>query len=262
MTLVRKWSMRTRVLSYRIVCVSSRTPLRSSETVQRFFFGMGTNYPLRLAYFFDPALLETRVDHLEEDDENEAGERRICHGMRDKVVCAVRPCLSTLWPHRSIRQMHLTRSSWGVTLQGLIPAAAYCLARNGPASMVQESLELLERMVHGNEGVANSFSEAIVKATVPIPGRSVPQSLAGSLPQLTYGYRGTSLDPSGTDEHIEVTCISVPCLIAERFIHSPTLWSHDSQAVDIDLSTRALSVLEKLTSPPAVQCALLPSSTS
>ena len=39
-----------------------------------------------------------------------------------------------------------------LTLQGLIPAAAYCLARNGPASMVQESLAqipLFIGLVHG-----------------------------------------------------------------------------------------------------------------
>ena len=174
------------------------------------------------------------------------------------MVCATTVALCGPVSHlaASLDPANAPHQELWVSPTGSHPAAAYCLARNGPASMVQESLELLERMVHGNEGVANSFSEAIIKATVPIPGRSVPQSLAGSLPQLTYGYRGTSLDPSGTDEHIEVTCISVPCLIAERFIHSPTLWSHDSQAVDIDLSTRALSVLEAYFAASSAVCSL------
>ena len=51
------------------LCIFAYT-LRGSETVQRLFYGMGTDYPLRLAYFFDPALLENRVDNLEDDGDD------------------------------------------------------------------------------------------------------------------------------------------------------------------------------------------------
>ena len=230
--------------------------LRGSETVQRFFFGMGTNYPLRLAYFFDPALLEQRSEHLYDDDEieAEAKEDTPWYARPGCVPCAVRSlnALSASLDPASAPHQELL----GVTLQGLIPAAAYCLARNGPASMVQESLELLERLVRGNEKVAQSFSEAVVKATAPLPGNNIPLDLAEALPQLTYGYPGSTPDPSGTGADIEVTCISVPCLIAERFVHSPTLWSHDGLSVDVDLSNMTLSVLDAYFGASSAACSL------
>ena len=229
--------------------------LRGSETVQRLFYGMGTDYPLRLAYFFDPALLENRVDNLEDDGDDTGGvEENIPWYARPGCVpCAVRSLdalVASIDPASAPHQELL-----GVTLQGLIPAAAYCLARNGPASMVQGSLELLERLVRSNDRVAQSFSEAIVKVTAPVPGRNIPENLT-DLPELNYGYAGSCIDPSGSGELIEVTYISVPCLLAERFVHSPSLWSHDGHDLDIDLSARAMPVLESYFGASKAVCSL------
>ena len=42
-------------------CLQICCNILQEEPCQRFFFGMGSDWPLRLAYFFDPALLEASV---------------------------------------------------------------------------------------------------------------------------------------------------------------------------------------------------------
>ena len=175
--------------------------------------------------------------------------------MPGRAVYLVRYGRWMLLLHQSTRQVHPTRSYLASLCRVSFLLQLTVWHEMAAASMVQGSLELLERLVRSNDRVAQSFSEAIVKVTAPVPGRNIPENLT-DLPELNYGYAGSCIDPSGSGELIEVTYISVPCLLAERFVHSPSLWSHDGHDLDIDLSARAMPVLESYFRASKAVCSL------
>ena len=219
--------------------------LRDSETCQRFFFGMGTDWSIRLAFFFDPALFEYSLDHLE--DEAGAMEEDKPWFLRPGCVRCATLALQAL-SHASHPANTAHQNLLGVTLQGLIPAALYALARNGPVEMVESALELLLRLVDGNEEVASNIAMATVKVTEDVAGVNVPEHYT-PLPERVYGSIDSQILEDG-DQEVTLSCINAVCLLAERYTRTPILWSHsetqerDRPYLASELSGACLRVIE------------------
>ena len=225
--------------------------LNNSETCQRFFFGMGADWAIRLAFFFDPALFESPMYFP--DDSRDAGvaeEEDTPWFQRPGCVRCATLALQTL-SNASSPANPQHQALLGVTLQGLIPAALYPLARNGPVEMVESALELLYRLVEGNEEVARGFTEAHVKVTRDVAGVNVPGHYT-PLPERLFGFSDSQTveGEDGQETEEPLSCINVVCLLAERYIHAPLLWNHsDTQErerpyLDAELSGACLRVLE------------------
>jgi len=204
-----------------------RNILTRSEPCQRLFFGMGSDWPLRLAYFFDPVLLENPPMEEQEQEEQEQEQELSVNGQSVVAPSPRRqPQASFLWFAKpgsvscaalalsalanalappSPKHQHLL----GVSLAGLIPAAALCIARNGPVEMVDPSLALLANMATGNVEVSGQISAALLRVYPAVGGVHVPVGL-GAGPVLRFGWRPL---PGEEDER---ECVAVPALLAER----------------------------------------------
>lgn len=224
--------------------------LRDAEPCQRFFFEMGSNWPLRLAYFFDPALLENTAAYYDGSSEGKEGKTEPWYLKPGCVECAklaFRALSNGLAPAHEKHQKLL-----GVSLQGLIPAAAYCIARNGPAPMVFASLELLYNMVVGNEAVAKCFVDAVMKVTRPIANKTIPEGIP--IGSLFFGY-ASSIDD-------QLTNITVPHLLSERYIFKSFIWRDTNEAQmggnsPEEISMECLRILEAQLAADKHGCILL-----
>ena len=240
-------------------CLQICCNILQGEPCQRFFFGMGTAWPLRLAYFFDPALLENIYD--EEEEEPTQPSPKEWFKKTGAVACATLAFAALAAALRPSHRAH--QDMLGVSLTGLIPAAAFCIARNGPAPMVNGSLALLEAMVHNNAAVAQAFSEATLKVSPPILGETIPADLdSNSMPQLRFGWK-----PLATDD---LTFVTVPALLVERYVFGGVLWGSaaehlspnhllaaDAALDDLSFRRRCLAALETYFAANPMGCDLL-----
>jgi len=151
-------------------------------------------------------------------------------------ACAAFEALAnSLYPPHAKHQALL-----GVELHGLLPAAAFCVARSGPQSMVMGSLLLLERVVKGNKDVAQCFNDAVIKMTPHVSGKTHPPAYEQAT-TLSFGYN--------QDLHGQLLrCVTVPNLLAERYIYPQPLWAASADAAGEGgelqtLKTRCLRVL-------------------
>ena len=192
--------------------------LTASETCQRLFFGMGSEWSLRLAYFFDPVLLENPPL----DESSIYGDAQLqpmlWYTKPGSVTCAalaLAALANALTPAAPKHQELL-----GVSLAGLIPAASFSIARQGPLEMVDGALALLARLVERNAEVAVQVSAALLRLDPAVRGSNIPQ--AAQTPLLRFGWR-----PLPGDER---TCIAIPALLAERYMYDSQLWAAEGQS--------------------------------
>lgn len=192
--------------------------LTSSETCQRLFFGMGSEWSLRLAYFFDPVLLENPPLDESSIYGDAPLQPTLWYTKPGSVTCAalaLAALANALTPATRKHQQLL-----GVSLAGLIPAAAFSIARQGPLEMVDGALALLARLVERNAEVAVQVSAALLRLDPAVRGSNIPQ--AAQAPLLRFGWR-----PLPGDER---TCIAIPALLAERYMYDSQLWAAEGQS--------------------------------
>jgi hypothetical protein len=233
--------------------------LSGSEICQRFFFGMGTEYVLNLHQFFDPSLVENmKVNNaLENMDQDSLGEGAWFE-QPTRVGCAALALKSIAAALEVVNPKHQKL----VAIQtGVVPSAAFWLARKGPDELVDAALLLLTRVVESNSDVSAQVADMMVEIGPPVRGRTYPQGT--EVPAVYFGWR-----PLPTDDRRFVT---VPALLAERYIFSSSAWGPPTLSTPVlegegtdtgvkgrdGLSVRCLHVLETLLRADPTTCDLL-----
>ena len=236
--------------------------LHGSETCQRLFFGMGTDWILKLGEFFEPTLCESYsqaiggknslggdLDGQRENSEWYDVPNR--EGCATLALDALTGALSTANPKH---QATIALSTF------IVPAAAFWIARKGPRRVVSASLSLLERVVEGNTDVAAAVASMVIKVSSAVSGKTVPEGI--EMPALIFGWR-----PLPTDDRRMIT---IPSLLAERYVFSCHAWTNNGgvdrenemeQDGDVStadgLSQRCLQTLETLLSADSKTCDLM-----
>lgn len=227
--------------------------LQKSEICQRFFFGMGKEWILNLMRFFSPSIVESiTVQNTLGYGESEGDTEGAWFDEPIRVGCAALALLAIADALEVVNPKHQKL----VALQtGVVPAAAFWLARKGPDELAHAALLLLTRVVESNSEVASQLADMMVDVSPAVHGRTHPLGL--DLPLLTFGWR-----PLPSDER---RCITLPALLAERYIYSSSSWRPTTSATtsltDINspdgLSVRCLDVLESFLRADSSTCDLM-----
>jgi chromosome segregation ATPase len=240
--------------------------LSDSETCQRLFYAMGTDWILRLADFFDPSLLEsidralaTGLEGDSSDEEGRASSRGAGACWFDepaRLACAVLALTALYHSLSTPNKKHQTLLATATSV--VVPSAAFWLARRGPSELVNAGMSLLCRLVEGgNAEVGNLLSIAYIKVPPAVPRKNFPSDVEP--PSLTFGWK-----PLPGDERKFISLLS---LLAERYIFPADAWDPASGAVlpnapalklafdlqpraqsgpGVDLASAALAVLERI----------------
>jgi hypothetical protein len=189
--------------------------LNDSETCQRLFFGMGTDWILRLADYFDPLLLENlnQTNGTFDGSDSDISANLIWFEQPIRLACAILALTSlhsSLSTKNSKHQMQIATATSVV-----VPAAAFWIARRGPTEMVNAGLTLLNRVVENNPEIGSKLSNAFVKVTPAQAGKNFPIGL--ELPLLNFGWK-----PLPSDDR---KFISILALLAERYIFPVDTWT-------------------------------------
>ena len=227
--------------------------LQKSEICQRFFFGMGKEWILNLMRFFSPSIIESiTVQNTLGYGESEGDIEGAWFDEPIRVGCAALALLAIADALEVVNPKHQKL----VALQtGVVPSAAFWLARKGPDELAHAALLLLTRVMESNSEVASQLADMVVDVGPAVHGRTHP--LGYDLPSLTFGWR-----PLPSDER---RCITLPALLAERYIYSSCSWrsstSTSTSPTDINtpdgLSVRCLDVLETLLRADSSTCDLM-----
>lgn len=235
--------------------------LSGSEICQRFFFGMGTEYVSNLHQFFDPSLVENmKLNNALENTDQESSREGAWFEEPTRVGCASLALKSIASALEVVNPKHQKV----VALQtSVVPSAAFWLARKGPDELVDAALLLLTRVVQSNSEVAAQVADMMVEVSPAVRGRTYPQGV--EVPAVYFGWR-----PLPTDDRRFIT---VPALLAERYIFSSSAWGPpiltpstpliEGEGADEGvkgrdgLSVRCLHVLESLLRADPTTCDLL-----
>ena len=201
--------------------------LSDSETCQRLFFAMGSDWILRLADFFDPSLLESIETSnfslgMEDDDEDGPGQNPSEGWFDDpaRLACAVLALASLYCSLSTPNKKHQVTLATSTSI--VIPSAAFWVARRGPSELVNAGLSLLSRLVEGgNAEIANLLSNSYIKVSPAVPRKNFPADV--ELPQLVFGWKPLP----GDDRKF----ISILSLLAERYIYPVEAWNPREGAV-------------------------------
>ena len=242
--------------------------LQKSEICQRFFFGMGKEWIFNLTDFFKTEL-ETYVsvrnslnyDALGSDSRNGTGDS---DGDRDgdgdgwfydtcRVHCAVLALQAIAGALETTNQKHQKL----VAMQtNVAPSAAFWIARKGPSELVDAALLLLTYLVQDNADVAAHVAESMIEINPNISGKSYPKGV--EVPAVYFGWR-----PLPSDDRRFIT---IPALLAERYIFSSTSWNVPSSSSSSStarnsspdcLSVQCLNVLETLLKAGPTTCDIM-----
>jgi chromosome segregation ATPase len=240
--------------------------LSDSETCQRLFYAMGTDWILRLADFFDPALLEsidrplaTGLEGDSSDEEGRASSRGAGACWFDepaRLACAVLALTALYHSLSTPNKKHQTLLASATSV--VVPSAAFWLARRGPSELVNAGMSLLCRLVEGgNAEVGNLLSNAYITVPPAVQRKNFPSDVEP--PSLTFGWK-----PLPGDERKFISLLS---LLAERYIFPADAWDPASGPVlptapalklafnlhpraqsgpGVDLASSALAVLERI----------------
>lgn len=241
--------------------------LSDSETCQRLFYAMGSDWILRLADFFDPNLLESIEKSsfsmgMEDDEDGDSGPSADCwFDDPSRLACAVLALASLYHSLSTPNKKHQNALATGTSV--VVPSAVFWIARRGPSELVSAGLSLLSRLVEaGNADVGNLLANTYVKVSPSVPRKNIPSDI--ELPSLSFGWK-----PLPNDDR---KFISVLSLLAERYIYPASAWNPRDGAVlgdalevnhfvsvgaavasDDSLAQRALCVLESiLASDPSI----------
>ena len=220
--------------------------LQKSEICQRFFFGMGNEWIFNLTDFFK-AELETYVSVRNSldygalgSDSRNGGSDRDGGGDSDRdgdgwfydtcrVHCAVLALQAIAGALEITNQKHQKL----VAIQtNVAPSAAFWIARKGPSDLVDAALLLLTYLVQDNADVAAHVAEIMIEISPNISGKSYPKGV--DVPAVYFGWR-----PLPSDDRRFIT---IPALLAERYIFSSTSWNVPSPSSSLSSSTSSTAI--------------------
>jgi hypothetical protein len=199
-------------------CLSiCRNILQDSETCQRLFFGMGTDWTLRLSEYFTPYFLE-RPANDRKTSEYEDGEDTFWADKMDFARCSYL-AMDALVSALSIpNPKHQKLVAIDVT--DVLPSAMFWVARGGPSYLIHSGLCLLNRCMNGNKPIAAQIMNMSLQLSPSIPGRNIPQDGAtdasGRMHDLLFGWK-----PLPNDDR---KCIAIVSLLAERYVYAQGAW--------------------------------------
>jgi len=237
--------------------------LRGSETCQRLFFGMGTEWILKLGEFFEPTLVESFSQAAGAggglDGSDGASGSCAWFDVPNRAGCAALALDALAGALGAANPKHQATIA---TSTFIVSAAAFWAARRGPHHVVAAALAVLEGVVHGNADVAAAVANVVIKVPPAVSGKTIP---AGEdVPPLMFGWR-----PLPTNER---RLVAVPALLAERYVYSSQAWTAEGLGGDVPgpprdggidvrapdgLSQRCLLTLETLLAADATTCDLM-----
>lgn len=225
--------------------------LTDSETCQRLFFAMGSDWILRLADFFDPLLLESlekRNNNMIDYDSGDDGSNRFqtAHNNSNnsnnnecwfddstRLHCAILALSSLYSALSTVNASHQRQMAKSTSV--VIPSAIFWIARRGPAELVNVSLSLLNRLVEGgNAEIGHYLSNSLIKVSPAIPGKNLP--LGVDVPSLRFSWK-----PLPNDDRRFIAVLS---LLAERYIYPATTTGSWNPTQGPVLSTTATIALQ------------------
>ena len=199
--------------------------LQKSEICQRFFFGMGVQWVLTLLQFFSPL-----VENLEPKSTlgSEGGGAWFENVTR--VGCAVLALKALCGALEVVNKKH---QSLVAVKTDVVCSATFWVARKGPDSLVQAALLLMSCILESNCEVASQVADMVVEVSPPVSGRTHPLGI--EMPAVYFGWR-----PLPSDDR---RLITVPALLAERYVYSSTVWSPSLPTSSLSPSLSPSSIL-------------------
>ena len=188
---------------------------------------MGIYGIARLNSFFDPTVIEKLIinsDALDGNGENDNNDGEAWFNQQNRIECATLALQSLCGALEIENPKHQKLIALNTDV---VISAAFWLARKGPEQLVKAALILLSRIVQNNPDVACQVADMIVVVTASKSGRTHP--FGTETPLLYFGWR-----PLPSDERRIVT---VPALLAERYIYSSTTWNVPSLMTTSTVST-------------------------
>ena len=181
--------------------------LQNSDICQRFFFGMGARWAVTLLQFFSPL-----VENLRSKSDLTAEGEGAWFEHVTRVGCALLALKSLCGALEVANKKHQALIALKTDV---VCAAAFWVARKGPELIVEAALVLLSCILEGNADVAKQVAEMVVEVPPPISGKTHPMGVEA--PAVYFGWR-----PLPSDDR---RLITVPALLAERFVYSSAAWS-------------------------------------
>ncbi|RYH30491.1 hypothetical protein EON65_04975 [archaeon] len=192
--------------------------LHNSETCQRLFFAMGTEWIRQLAEFFNPAALENPdkiKSHLV--DAEHAMEQFCWFEESSRLSCAIlaMTALAHALDPVNIKHQNTVLNNSSV----VISHAAFWVARGGPSELVSAAMSVLLLVCRDNVQVAQTIATTIfVKVSPASKGKNVPTAAETS--PLLFGWRASPQDDS--------RYVSPLSLFGERYLHPVSPWDPPS----------------------------------
>ena len=241
--------------------------LQKSEICQRFFFGMGKEWVVHLTQFFSSEILENirNTDSSggfdgDRNNDREGGGEGVGLGGgpwfldSTRVQCAYLALHALAGALLEVNPKHQLL----VALQtNVIPSASSWIARKGPDRLVDAALEILLRVVANNAEVASNIADMILEISPSVNGVTHP-----------FGEGDLGLQFAWQPVHSHGRkLISIPALLAERYIFPSTAWRESALPLSLPsptditspgvLSVRCLNVLEALLRADSSTCDLM-----
>ena len=193
---------------------------------------MGVDWILKLHSFFDPKIIENLVvnDGITSDN-NENNDDIGWYNEQNRINCAILSIRSLCGALEIINSKHQKLIALKTDV---IISIAFWIARKGPDQLVLFSLTLLSYIVDKNPDVACQVADMMVEVTTPRSGKTHPKGI--ETPSVHYGWR-----PLPSDDRRFIT---VPALLAERYIFSSTAWNVPSSTSSTAISSsNAMNVI-------------------
>eukprot|EP01038_Epipyxis_sp_PR26KG_P004912 gene4912-6875_t len=187
--------------------------LDGSETCQRLFYGMGTDWISPLADFVDPRRLEFVGENRNDVDDADSSVAAVGWFEQPvRISCAVL-AISALYC--SLSNPNPAHQAKIVSNEHLMKHLAYSISRNGPTDLVNACLSLLYRAAYNNKEIGFNLANKFIQVLPAQSGKTVP--IGVELPSLTFGWK-----PLPNDGR---KIISILALLVERYIYSTNTWN-------------------------------------
>jgi hypothetical protein len=197
--------------------------LSDSETCQRLFYEMGGGWHFKLLDFFSPEVLERAPQSSdsklggEEEGESRCPRLWFEHPVRlNCAIFALKALLASLGSSPSKGGVAVIASS----ADEILRACAHWLIRSGPRELLPHCFSLIVKMIASIDSLAARMFDMQLRYDKTAPGTHTPGSLP-PLPHLQFSW-----PESAAGSHM----ISLPCLLADRYIYPSASWLADSAA--------------------------------
>ncbi len=218
--------------------------LTDSEVVQRYFYNTNSEWIIHLSEFFSPETLESFSNTINNDDDSDETMNSWFH-QQGRIECgklALHTIAKSLIP---VNKKH--QNIIGITISEIVPSTFFWIGRKGPSEFIDSALLLLDNIISNNRDVANHVANLLIKSNPAIQGVNIPIDVKEIA--FHFGFK-----PLPNDDR---QLITVPALLAERYIYSSTAWEGVKEGTklvidgyntaEIDgLSQGCLNVLETL----------------